>query len=220
MGLLRNLSDNSKPESLANKLRGRRFAWFRRQTADLGKPIRILDVGGTSSYWQLLSKDWQADYQVEVLNLGTEEVGEPVVESHSGDARDLSQFTNQQFDLAYSNSVIEHVGGWDDQKKMADEIARVAKSYIVQTPNYYFPIEPHFLFPCFQFLPRFAQIFLVKRFKLGWTEKVANDEEAKRLVDSVQLIKESELKRLFPEAKIYREKFFGLTKSITAYRLA
>jgi 2-polyprenyl-3-methyl-5-hydroxy-6-metoxy-1,4-benzoquinol methylase len=79
----------------------------------------------------------------------------------------MRQFRDHQFDVVYSNSVIEHVGDLDDMRRMAQEIQRVGKRYFLQTPNRYFPIEPHFVFPFFQFLPRPVQISLVQKFRLG-----------------------------------------------------
>ena len=220
MGFLKRVSDNSKPNSLANKLRSKRFAWFKSVIKPLKTPLGILDVGGTSSYWEILSAGCLEDFKVETLNLAAEDFNPPVVKSHAGDARDLGQFSDKQFDLVFSNSVIEHVGDFEQQKRMAREIIRVGSSYIIQTPNFYFPMEPHFLFPFFQFLPRSFRASLVKNFRLGWTEKASNTEEAYRLVDSVTLLKEEELKNLFPDALIHREKFLGLTKSLTAYKIA
>jgi ubiquinone/menaquinone biosynthesis C-methylase UbiE len=66
-----------------------------------------------------------------------------------GDGRSMPQFEDHQFDIVFSNSTIEHVGSIDDQRAMAREIVRVGRKYYVQTPNRYFPIEPHFVFPFF-----------------------------------------------------------------------
>ncbi|MEM2045934.1 MAG: class I SAM-dependent methyltransferase, partial [Candidatus Bathyarchaeia archaeon] len=55
-----------------------------------------------------------------------------------GDARCMP-FKDKSFDVVFSNSVIEHVGNYDDQKMCAEEIRRVGKCYFVQTPNFYFP---------------------------------------------------------------------------------
>ena len=61
-------------------------------------------------------------------------------------------FGDGEFDVAFSNSVIEHVPP-ELQAKFASEVGRVADRYFVQTPNRYFPIEPHYQLPLFQFLP-------------------------------------------------------------------
>ncbi len=64
-------------------------------------------------------------------------------------------FGDREFDIAFSNSVIEHVPP-ELQAAFAAEVSRVADRYFVQTPNRYFPIEPHYQLPLFQFLPRQA----------------------------------------------------------------
>ena len=67
-------------------------------------------------------------------------------------------FKDKSFDAVFSNSVIEHVGTFEDQKMMANEVIRVTNFYFIQTPNLYFPIEPHFLVPFFQFSSFFKGI--------------------------------------------------------------
>lgn len=128
----------------------------------------------------------------------------------------MKEFEDKQFDIVFSNSVIEHVGSFEDQLKMADEIRRVGEKYFVQTPNYFFPIEPHFLFPFFQFLPVKLRIFLVSHFSIGWYERIQDPERALRAVTENRLLKPAEMKQLFPECKIWREKIFGITKSLIA----
>ncbi|MBD5657673.1 MAG: methyltransferase type 11, partial [Candidatus Eremiobacteraeota bacterium] len=87
----------------------------------------------------------------------------------------------------------------------------------VQTPNYYFPIEPHFLFPGFQFLPVSTRARLLHSFDLGWSQRESDLESAREVVDSVKLLKRRELADHFPDAKIYDERYLGLTKSFIAY---
>lgn len=136
------------------------------------------------------------------------------VKSIVGDARELSCYEDKEFDLVFSNSVIEHVGKEEDQKKMADEILRVGKHFYLQTKNKYFPVEPHFIFPFFQFLPLSARIFLLRNFTLGYMkQKVKSYDEAKEIADSVDLLSEKRLRKFFPQAEIKREKFFFMTKS-------
>ena len=53
-------------------------------------------------------------------------------------------FADQTFDLVYANAVIEHVGTEADQQRFVDEVARVGRSWVVTTPNRWFPIEAHY----------------------------------------------------------------------------
>jgi SAM-dependent methyltransferase len=68
------------------------------------------------------------------------------------DATQRLPFADNEFDLAYSNSVIEHLppGAWP---RFASELRRVARGWFVQTPAWEFPIEPHALLPFAHWLP-------------------------------------------------------------------
>jgi SAM-dependent methyltransferase len=52
-------------------------------------------------------------------------------------------FADKQFDIAYSNAVLEHVGGPDARRAFMAEAVRVAKSVFLAVPNRWFPIEHH-----------------------------------------------------------------------------
>ena len=65
---------------------------------------------------------------------------------------------------------------------------RITKNIFVQTPNKYFPLEPHFLFPFFQFLPLGMQVWLLTHFQLGWYPKYQSKEEAKGAAKSIRLL--------------------------------
>lgn len=52
-------------------------------------------------------------------------------------------FDAGEYDLVYSNAVIEHVGGRNEQQRFVAEHARVGKHWILTTPNRYFPVESH-----------------------------------------------------------------------------
>ena len=158
------------------------------------------------------------EVRVTLLNLGAQPVSNPKFESVVGDARDLSRYPDMAFDVVFSNSVIEHLGpDFTDQKRMADEIRRVGKRYFVQTPNRYFPLEPHFLTPGFQFLPVSVRVWLVSNFNVGWYKRIPDKAQAKREVESISLLSRRDLQRLFPGAQIYEERFLGLIKSFVAY---
>lgn len=58
------------------------------------------------------------------------------------DARDMP-FEDGYVDFALANAIIEHVGQEDDQRKMVEEMTRVARCWIITTPNRWFPVESH-----------------------------------------------------------------------------
>lgn len=215
---IRKAADASASSSLSNKFRGRRFAIFASLVEQLPKPIRIIDIGGTLSYWRQHGWVGKTGVEITVVNIGAQaSVCENVI-IKEGNALDLSEYSNGAFDVAYSNSVIEHLFSFENQAKMATEVKRVAKAYWVQTPNYWFPIEPHFHVPGWQWLPRSIRVALVMRFRCGWRGPVADRKLAVALVDEVRLMDSAELVLLFPNATLWKEKFFGLTKSIVVYQ--
>jgi hypothetical protein len=209
---LTKLFDWQDQASLAARLRRRRFAVVRGLIESLPESVQILDVGGTQASWEELP-GWQGRAEICLLNLDPQPVTRPDFRSVVGDARDMREFADDAFDLVFSNSVIEHVGGFDDQRRMADEIRRVGKRYVLQTPNRGFPIEPHFVFPFFDALPVSAKVWLVTHFRLGWYPKIDDRSVAMRAVTSIRLLTKSELTEFFPGATIHHERLFGLTKS-------
>lgn len=218
MGLLTKISDNRNPDSLAVRLRRKRFALFSALIADLPQPVRIVDVGGTEEFWCSMGLAGEPAVEITVLNLYPLECRAPNISSQVADARDLhGRFEDGSFDVAFSNSVIEHLSDPGDQRKMAEELRRLAPRYFVQTPNYYFPLEPHFLVPGFQWMPEALQILLLQRFRLGWAERAQDPAEARRTARSVRLLTEREFRALFPGCRIFRERVLGLTKSFIAY---
>ena len=217
INILKKAADYTKTDSPAAKLRRNRFLIFNSLVALLPRPLSILDVGGTQIFWERMDFTKEPDVKIVLLNLSKVDVYHKNLISVQGDARRMDAFTDQEFDVVFSNSVIEHVGGYDQQCQMANEVKRVGKSYFIQTPNRFFPIEPHFLLPFFQFLPLGLKIFLVHHFDIGWHKRTPDKQKAAQLVNSIRLLTEKELKKLFPGANIYKEKLFGLTKSLIVY---
>jgi 2-polyprenyl-3-methyl-5-hydroxy-6-metoxy-1,4-benzoquinol methylase len=157
---------------------------------------------------------------VTLLNLNVGELSEP--DEHFGcvigDARQLA-FEDGEFDLVHSNSVIEHVGAWQDMEAFASETRRVGRSYYVQTPYFWFPVDPHFYgFPMFHWLPRQAKAWLLANLPLATAGKLPTSEQALHAVDSVKLLDGHQLRRLFPDAGIQFELLAGLPKSLIAVR--
>jgi 2-polyprenyl-3-methyl-5-hydroxy-6-metoxy-1,4-benzoquinol methylase len=218
MNLLGRLVDNRDQDSVAAKLRRVRFSFFLSLLQNVPRPVTILDVGGTQGFWETMGYTDVPGVQVTLLNLDEQPVRHSNFSSLVGDATDLSEIRDAEFDVVFSNSVIEHVGGLSQQGRMAREIQRVGKRYFVQTPNYLFPIEPHFLLPGFQWLPASVRVFLVRHFSLGWIRRIPDRDKAAELVHSTRLLRKGELLALFPGARLYEEKVLGLTKSFVVYK--
>lgn len=215
----RTFADNTNRKSVAFQLRQKRFQLFVDMLDKFSTTVNILDIGGTQAYWEILKIDplISCKLRVTLLNLYQQEIRMDGFNSVIGDARSMPEFRDKQFDIVFSNSTIEHVGNFEDQKNMAEEVVRVGKRYYIQTPNRYFPIEPHFVFPFFQFLPVNVRVWLVQNFKLGWFPKMLDRNKAFTEVNAIRLLTKSEVQALFSEANIFEEKYFGLTKSYIAY---
>jgi hypothetical protein len=211
------LADNSSSDSLATRMRRTRFQLFLSLLDSLQGHVEILDIGGTQEFWNSMMDLRARDIRVTLLNIEHQDVVSSRFISARGDARSMPSIADKSYDVVFSNSVIEHVGSYDDQRRMASEVMRVGRQYFVQTPNKRFPLEPHFLFPFFQYLPGSVRAQLVHRFDVGWYKRIPDLEQARREVDSIQLLTRSRFAALFPGAKIHVERFAGLPKSFVAY---
>ena len=210
---LRGLADNRRPGSPADRFRQRRFILLRQLIDDLPRPARILDIGGTPSFWERLGYAGREDVEVVLLNLIDQEPIHANLQAVVGDATDLTAYEDGAFAMVISNSVIEHVPTLELQRRMASEARRVGKRVYLQTPNRWFPLEPHFLFPFFGVLPLRIRAFLVQHLDLGWRKRQPDRAMALAEVRSVRLMTGRELRACFPGARLLRERLFVLTKS-------
>lgn len=204
------------PGSMAQRMRQARLLVLADLVRDLPQPIRLLDLGGTHHFWMAMDRSMLPPMHITFVNKWEYKPDIPDAEAVIGDARDL-RYADREFDVVFSNSVIEHVGGLRDQVRMAHECVRVGKRYFVQTPNWAFPMEPHFLFPGWQYLPLTVRARLHQWRKWGWWEKAASYYEALEEVESIRLLSRSEMRHLFPNATLWTERVFGLPKSFVAY---
>jgi len=210
-------------DTISTYYRNRRFRFFKKffdQISEGGKKsIKILDIGGTESYWKSMGFQLNPNCEIVLLNLYEANVQEQGFKSIKGDACNLKGILNNSFDLVFSNSVIEHLYTIENQQSMANEVERVGKNYFIQTPNKYFPIEPHWVFPLFQFLPFNLKVFFTQHFDLGYIKKTNDKQKAIELVKEVRLISKKEYMQLFKDAHLFIEKFVGLNKSFIAYKV-
>ena len=192
---------------LNRRMRARRMAQFE-SLLGIDENTTVLDVGGALSTWSTVN----VRPALTILNL-TASGAAPLVGEVLADGRRLP-FRDQSFDVAFSNSVIEHVGGIEDQRHFAEEIVRVGRRFYVQTPNRWFPVEPHVLTPLVHFLPKRLRRRLLRNFTLWGLMTRPSREYVQGFVDSTRLMTARELGAMFPGAELHRERFAGLTKSL------
>ncbi len=201
------------------RFRGRRFAQFCQRIAPRSQD-RLLDVGGYASSW--------TPYEPVVKDITCLNVHEVAWDGSShpdhgiqmivGDGRSLA-FQDRSFEILFSNSVIEHVGAWEDQQDFAREARRVGEALWVQTPAYECPIEPHYVAPFIHWLPKPWRIALIRWVTLwGWAHRPTR-EEVLHEVNTIRLLKRKEMDELFPDCEILTERLLGIfPKSYIAVR--
>lgn len=212
--LRRMLTDEDAALSLARRARRRRWAVFAATFPRL-REMRVVDLGGTPSSW--LSSGLQPAELV-LLNVVEQESPLPWMTVVHGDACRLPrELASESFDLVYSNSVIDQVGGHARREEFAASAHSLAPRHWIQTAYRYFPLDPYWLFPGFASLPLGARVALTRTWRLSQQWRPDRD-EALRLVLGVELMTELELRYYFPHAEVLRERVAGLTKSLVAVR--
>lgn len=213
--------DNLVYPTLTRLFRRRRMQTFVRHFR-LSSDTRLLDIGGTPYNWHLLPAGAPRP-RTTFLNVYAPppEASENAAGASQqpawvvGDGATLP-FADQSFAIVYSNSVIEHLGTWQRQQQFAAECRRVGRSYYVQTPDRRFPFEPHLLTPFIHWLPRSWQRPLLRVATVwGWINR-PTAAEADALWHELRLLDAAEMRRLFPEADLWRERLGGLPKSLIA----
>lgn len=200
--------------SVAERMRLRRWDLIRAQLPELSH-MDVLDLGGTADWW---IRAPVRPRHVTIVNLEASGAEEPWLTPVVGDAcRADSVFAGRRFDLVFSNSLIEHVGGHGARCALSHSVRSLAPRYLVQTPYRYFPMEPHWIFPGMQFLPIPARRYIAPRWPLGhtygWDAPKALDE-----VMSTELLSATEMRTYFPDSELLWERFLGFPKSMIFVR--
>lgn len=216
-GPLKSLTDRVvgayDPGSLSGRARARRWREFAATFPDIAS-MKVLDLGGDARAWRLSGV---RPGHVTLLNVVPQDVEESWMTAVVGDACEPAPEL-LDVDLVYSNSVIEHVGGHWRRQRFA-EAARSTGRYWVQTPNRYFPIEPHFMIPWAQHLPLAARARVVAAWPLGNYGRLRDPAEALRHATEIELLSRSEMELYFPDAAEIRvERAAGLAKSFIAIK--
>jgi hypothetical protein len=223
--LAKHITNYTNQESLGSRLRAKRIIPLLRVIEKLSEEydtVNIIDIGGTEEYWGIVPSGFleTRNVKITIVNLP----GNPLPENHDlftfihSDGCNLDKFENDSFHIAHSNSVIEHVGDWSRMTQFANELKRVSQKYYVQTPSFWFPIEPHCMTPFFHWLPKPLRVRLVMRYALGHWSKAASVEEATKIVDSARLLNRKKFRSLFSNSQILTERLFFMPKSFVAIR--
>lgn len=187
---------------------------------DLMKPSatdKILDVGGelgnSSRLFDLLADN----KNISVLNLSEEHINKisnayPQVDARAGDACNIP-WPDNYFDIVYSNAVIEHVGDYEKQKKMASEIMRVSRKWFVTTPNRWYPFEFHLRLPFVTWLPfhwylKAGSIISYHHAKKKYVSGIKHG--------NLRLLTASELQECFPDSQIIKQRVTFMPETLIA----
>ncbi len=218
MGGIRRLLVDS-PNSVGGRARARRSQRLLDTFPDL-PDMRVIDLGGTAFFWRHMPF---RPRQVVTVNPRPNPAGAAKIPWHEemvGDACEPSdELLAENFDLVFSNSTIEHVGDRARRQMFADTVHKLADRHWIQTPNRYFPLEPHVLFPFQQFLPRYGRGLVERYWPLVHT-RWPDMERALESADRTELIGRKEMGELFPGSEIESESMIpGLpAKSLMAVR--
>ena len=183
--------------------------------------MRVLDVGaeinpeGDRGLQLIDSYPWKS--KVFAINTSAEHIKlikkhYPEIEAVVGDALDLP-WPEKHFDVVYSNAVIEHVGDFKNQKKMATEIMRVGKRWFVTTPNRWFPFEFHMRLPFVTWLPGYGYL---------WAGRIISyNHVSKKYMfgikhDDLRLLTTQELKHCFPGSDIIKQRVTFMAETLIA----
>jgi hypothetical protein len=121
--------------------------------------------GGASSTHNFLEAMYPWPSQITAVGLGelpSFERAFPEVTTIRADGRDLP-FADGEFDIAFSNAVVEHVGDEAAQRAFIAELCRVARGVFVTTPNRWFPVDVHTLLPAVHWLPHRPRNAMLRR---------------------------------------------------------
>jgi hypothetical protein len=208
------VTDVDSPSSLSGRARARRWTRFSEVFPEISD-MRVLDLGGTPMSWLLAPVRPAALTVVNLLPLESDDPALKVVRANACEIPDGLQ--REKFDLVYSNSLLEHVGGHVQRQRLAENVHRCADRHWIQTPYRYFPIEPHWLFPGIQWLPYNARIMLSQNWNRGHV-KTYTRAEAEVQVNEIDLVGIAQMRMYFPNSTIWYERFAGLVKSLVAIR--
>lgn len=183
--------------------------------------MKLLDVGaqinpdGNGERQLIDIYPWKDN--ISVVNISAEHISTikkryPEIEAVIGDACELP-WPDNSFDVVYSNAVIEHLGSFERQKKMAAEIIRVGRRWFVATPNRWFPFEFHMRLPFVTWLPgngylRVGNIVSYNHIREKYMIGAKHND--------LRLMSAGELRKCFPGSNIIKQRVTFMAETLIA----
>ena len=177
----------------------------------------VLDVGVTSDERHRESNYFEQfyPYPQNITCVGTED-GSHLTTRYPGlryqQVRPMEPlpFGDAQFDVVFSNAVVEHVGSRAAQRAFVGELCRVARAFFITTPNRWFPVEHHTGLPLLHYLPSsvFRSLIQGTRYR-HWASE-----------NNLNILTASELAGLFPtdvRAQVRSVHLLGVPSNLVAF---
>jgi hypothetical protein len=190
------------------------------------RPVKILDLGGTVSMWERWGLAADKGLHVTLANnYSADTNGKFVVPQNDNfvrldvDVVELDEMFYRQFDLVFSNSMLEHLPNRTLQERVAYAIISSGTAYFVQVPNKYSLIDPHFahpLAPFFASWPRSLQKTMLLLSGLNGGKRHRSLDSAGRRLDNYCPLSIGDTRRLFRDATVSFEWSYGIPMSIVA----
>ena len=198
----------SLTEKISRANRDRKWAFFMAQVAPTPEML-VLDVGFSdieySSVDNYIEKHYPYPERLTALGIDSSKNFQRLYPNVKVITYDGTRFpfADKQFDVCWSNAVLEHVGDSDRQVSFLKEVKRVSRKAFITTPNRLFPVELHTRTPLLHYLPK--RLF-------DWCIKLAGKKWAAG--DFMHLLSESDLRRRLAQAgiedyQLIRNRFFG-----------
>ena len=221
--------DLTNKNSLRSKIRKRRLKYLIKLINDIVSTekittIKICDLGGTYRYWIIFPFEKFNNVKFEITLVNLEKIITRESENYQqlsahenvefieeiGDGCNLVHVKDNAYHLSHSNSVIEHVGDWSRIKAFGVESKRIGKYHFIQTPNFWFPIEPHYFLPFVQFFPRPMSTRIIMLFKKRSFDIATSN------FDENRMLSKREFNFIYYDSHMITEWFFFLRKSFIA----
>lgn len=202
--------------------------FFNRVEQINSRPLKVIDLGGTVSFWIKWGLTEQHNIHITLINnhyMDGDARGYnnaiPYIQEQNMDVNKIRIEDLQGYDLIFSNSMIEHLETWQLQKQLCEKITDSGVPYFIQFPNSYSPLDPHFpspLVPFFAIYPKKMKAMLLMLSGFGGGRRCATFEKGMARVKYYNPLNKKEFGVLLPEGDMIAETVLGITPSLIMVR--